>query len=149
MTLQSHVDAFHRAFGHPVRDLPQTIGEPEATLSFALIEEELDEYREALWTSEFVECGEPGCCTSWEESYDPDLVKIADALGDVIWTAIGAATRHGIDVERLIEAIAESNMSKLGEDGKPIYTVPGDPTSKILKGPNYREPDIKGALDLT
>lgn len=144
MSLQSQVEGFHRKFGHPVRTTPQTIGMDEARLAFDLIEEELEEFRTALFTEKWYECGEPGCCTEVREEYAPDLVAIADALGDIIWTAIGAAARHGIDVERLIAEIALSNDSKLGADGKPIYR----PDGKIQKGPHYSPPNIERALNI-
>lgn len=73
---------------------------------------------------------------------------MADAVADLDVVVNGAGIRHGFDMQALSREVFDSNMSKLGADGKPAYTVPGDPTSKIAKGPNFREPDIAGVLGL-
>lgn len=132
--IQQSVIEFHRKFGHPVRDTPQTITEGEAGQAYSFIEEELLE----LWADGLgygaSACGEYGCCQS---EYEPDIVEIADALGDVVFTAYGMAARHGIDLDRVLAAICESNMSK---------TANGQ--NKILKGEDYFPPRIAEALGL-
>mgnify|MGYP000013867299 FL=1 len=120
------VTEFHEAFGlgiatHPTADLPAQISE----LRFNLMKEENEEYLEATKTN--------------------DLVEIADALGDMLYILCGTIISHGMQykIEAVFDAIQSSNMSKLGEDGKPIYREDG----KVLKGPNYFRPDIAAALD--
>jgi predicted HAD superfamily Cof-like phosphohydrolase len=71
-----------------------------------------------------------------------DLVEIADALGDIIYIAYGTGVAYGLPMDEIFSEIQRSNMSKLGEDGKPIYRDDG----KVLKGPNYTRPDIKAIL---
>ena len=137
--LQSLVEDFHHKFGHPVRDTPTTIEESEFDLGYALIAEELAELDSASYV-EACACGEE--CGSGDVEYAPCLVEIADAIGDVLWTTIGMAVRHGIDVERLMLEIARSNDSKLGADGKPVY----HPNGKIAKGPNFQPPNIEAVL---
>jgi predicted HAD superfamily Cof-like phosphohydrolase len=130
--IQQNVIDFHNKFGHPVRDSPENITEEEAVLAYGFIEEELDELQEALFMSA---CGEPaGCCTV---EYNPDIVDAADALGDIVFTAYGFAARLGIDLDRVLAAICESNMSK---------TANGQ--NKILKGEDYFPPRITEALGL-
>jgi predicted HAD superfamily Cof-like phosphohydrolase len=148
LNLQSYVEDFHRKFGHPVRTEPQTIDEGEALLAFRMIEEELMELDDALWKSDECICGETGCNTFSQSYYAPDLVEIADALGDIVWLALGMASRHGIDMNRVMTEIARSNDSKLGLDGKPIYITEGPKAGKIGKGPNYTPPNLKAALGI-
>jgi len=120
------VEEFHDAFGianhyKPVAD----IGLEGALLRYELIREENEEYLEA--------CREG------------NLVEIADALGDQLYILCGTILKHGLQhvIEEVFDEIHRSNMSKLGEDGKPIYREDG----KVLKGPNYFKPDIKNILD--
>lgn len=80
--------------------------------------------------------------------YAPDLVAVADAVADLDVVVNGCGIRHGLDMQALSREVFASNLSKLGADGKPVYKVPGDPTSKIAKGPNFREPDIAGVLGI-
>ena len=134
--IQQQVIDFHNKFGHPVRDVPQTITEQEAELAASFIEEEVEELRAALFTREYMTCGEDYPCCDWdEETYSPNLVEIADALGDIVFTAYGMAARHGIDLDRVLAAICESNLSK---------TANGQ--AKITKGPDYFPPRIAEAL---
>ena len=133
--IQTGVADFHRKFGHPVRDTPQIIGEAEAKLAYGFIEEELYEVEEAMYSMESWECGEPGCCSGFDQNYDPDLIEIADGLGDVVFTAYGMALRFGIDLDRVLAAIVESNMTK---------TANGQ--EKITKGEDYVPPKIAEAL---
>ena len=72
-----------------------------------------------------------------------DLTEIADALGDIIYIAYGTAVAYGLPMDKIFNEIHRSNMSKLGEDGKPIYREDG----KVLKGPRYAPPDIKSIID--
>ena len=129
--IQQQVIEFHTKFGHPVRDTPQVIDQKEARQAFSFIEEELCElWDDGLYPSP--ECGEPGCCTG---DYAPDVVEIADALGDIVFTAYGMAVRHGIDLDRVLAAICESNMSKEANG-----------MGKIKKGEDYFPPRIAEAL---
>ena len=114
------VQKFHKAFGHPIGDKLNFVPKVRAELRFDLMKEENEEYMEA------VEAG--------------DLVEIADALGDMMYILAGTIIEHGMQnkIEEVFEEIQRSNMSKLGEDGKPIYRDDG----KILKGPNYSKPNL-------
>ena len=80
-----------------------------------------------------------------EAANEGDLVEVADALGDMLYILCGTILEHGMQykIEEVFEEIQRSNMSKLGEDGKPIYREDG----KVLKGPNYFKPDIEGVMD--
>lgn len=71
-----------------------------------------------------------------------DLVEIADALADIIYIAYGTGVTYGLPMDEIFDEVHRSNMSKLGEDGKPIYREDG----KVLKGPNYFKPDIAGIV---
>ena len=72
-----------------------------------------------------------------------DLEEIADALTDILYVDYGAGCAYGIDLDKCFKEVQRANMSKLGEDGKPIYREDG----KVLKGPNYSEPDLKGIVN--
>ena len=80
-----------------------------------------------------------------EAANDNDLVEVADALGDMLYILCGTIIEHGLQykIEEVFEEIQRSNMSKLGEDGEPIYREDG----KVLKGPNYFKPNIKEILE--
>ena len=129
--IQQAVIEFHKKYGHPVRETPQTIDADEAEQAYGFIEEECMELWEAVGIP--VESCGAGCCE--EEPYSPNLIEIADALGDVVFTAYGMAIRHGIDLDRVLHAIVESNMTK---------TANG--MGKIKKGPEYIAPRIAEAL---
>jgi len=73
---------------------------------------------------------------------DRDLVAVADALSDILYVVYGAAHAYGIPIDECFDEVHNSNMSKLGKDGKPIYREDG----KILKGPYFYEPDLKGIM---
>ena len=151
MTTEIRTIEFHSAFGHPVRMLPQTIGRDEALLALGLIEEEFRELAEAMFPgiTHDMECVPVTKILKeypYEYAYEPDLVAIGDAVGDLDVVVNGAGIRHGFDMEQLGKEIHRSNMSKLDADGKPVYKIPGDPTSKIGKSALFREPDIAGAL---
>ena len=121
------VKLFHKKFNinylnDPKANIPQEIKE----LRFKLMEEENLEYLKA--------------------TKENDLVEIADALGDMLYILCGTIISHGLQnkIEEIFQEIQSSNMSKLGDDGMPIYREDG----KVLKGPNYFKPDIRKILKL-
>jgi predicted HAD superfamily Cof-like phosphohydrolase len=116
------VREWHEAFSLPVADKPRLISEDRAELRRRLIQEEFDEFLEAI------EAG--------------DLENAMKELGDLSWVVQGTAVEMGIDLDLVISAIYKSNMSKLGPDGKPIYRDDG----KVLKGPDYVETDLSHLL---
>lgn len=150
MSTYTRTAEFHEKFGHPVRENPQVIpSSDEAWLSFSLILEELQELADAMFdqsVSVVAHVAPDGL------TYNPDLVAIADATGDLDVVVNGNGLRHGFDMERLGEEIHRSNMSKLGADGEPIYSrgveLDGKPAGKIMKGPGFFEPNIAEALGL-
>ncbi|WP_394757876.1 hypothetical protein [Flavobacterium sp.] len=116
------VHEFHSAFGLGINTLPTgDLGENKNLLRFNLMKEENEEYLEAVTNN--------------------DLVEIADALGDMLYILCGTIIEHGLQdkMESVFDEIQRSNMSKLGEDGKPIYREDG----KVLKGPNYFKPNFE------
>ena len=115
---QALVTEFHQKYGQPVAFGPVMLTPGRAQLRWSLIAEELEEYVEAVEAS--------------------NLVDVADALGDLLYVVYGTAVEHGIDMAPVLEEIHRSNMSKLGEDGKPIYREDG----KVLKGTGYTPPDL-------
>ncbi len=120
------VTEFHNAFGLGVNETPIVdIGESKKMLRFNLMKEENEEYLEAVKNN--------------------DLVETADALGDMLYILCGTIIEHGMQykIEEVFNEIQRSNMSKLGEDGKPIYREDG----KVMKGPNYFKPNIKEILE--
>jgi len=120
------VTAFHTAFKLNMNHKPiAKIGNDRTTLRFNLMKEENEEYLEAAENN--------------------DLVEIADALGDMLYILCGTIIEHGLQdkITDVFNEIQRSNMSKLGEDGKPIYREDG----KVLKGPNYFKPNIAAILD--
>jgi predicted HAD superfamily Cof-like phosphohydrolase len=122
MSMQDQVREFHKTFGAPVAAVPRLLTRERYELRKSLIEEELVEYMVAF---------EKG-----------DIVEIADALGDILYVVLGTALEHGMNMEAIVTEIHESNMSKLGDDGKPIYREDG----KILKGPNFYLPKLRKVL---
>lgn len=116
---------FHRTFGAWLEDEP-TVDVPDEVieLRFALIHEELEEYRDAAGRR--------------------DLVGVADALTDLLYVVLGTYVSHGLHVhaEPLFDEVHDSNMSKLDEAGRPIYRDDG----KVLKSDSFREPDLEGVL---
>ena len=120
------VKAFHQAFGLGVLNAPKAdLGLDKIKLRFNLMGEENEEYLEAAQKG--------------------DLVEVADALGDMLYILCGTILEHGLQykIEAVFNEIQRSNMSKLGADGKPIYREDG----KVMKGPNYFEPNISGILE--
>src|SRR5688572_7431947 len=119
------VREFHEAFLIPNNDAPTLLEKPDFELRHRLMHEENEEYLDA--------------CVKG------DLVEIADALGDQLYILCGTILKHGMQ-HKIVEVFTEihrSNMSKLGEDGEPVYRADG----KIIKGPNYFKPNIKTILD--
>lgn len=129
--IQQSVIDFHKKFGHPVRDTPQTIDANEARQAYGFIDEELGE----LWDAMEYEGCTPTCGECTPKS--ADLIEIADALGDIVFTAYGMAVRHGIDLDLVLKEICESNMTK---------TPNG--MGKIKKGDDYVAPNIARALSM-
>lgn len=125
-TIINHVKTFHESFGINNENSPKAdVGSNTIDLRYKLMREENEEY--------------------WEAAKDGDLVEIADALGDQLYILCGTILAHGMQhkIVEVFEEIQKSNMSKLGADGKPIYREDG----KVMKGPNYFKPNIKGILD--
>jgi len=115
------VEKFHNAFGQENGKVPRLLNKEDSELRFRLMAEENEEYLEA--------------------AEKDDLVEIADALGDQMYILCGTILKHGMQhiIEKVFDEIQASNMSKLGEDGKPILRADG----KILKGPGFFKPDLK------
>ena len=115
------VAEFHKAFNHPIAKEPTLISPERASLRFDLMKEENEEYLLA-------------CSNN-------DLVEVADALGDQLYILAGTMLEHGMQdkILEVFQEIQRSNMSKLGNDGKPILREDG----KILKGENYTPPNLK------
>ena len=112
------VKTFMQTFGQEVKTKPSFSSDKINSLRYALIKEELEELKEAM--------------------ENKDLLEVADALTDILYVAYGAGHAFGIDLDKCFEEVQNSNMSKLGEDGKPIYNESG----KVMKGPKYFKPDL-------
>ncbi len=115
------VTQFHTAFKIGHSETPKAdLGESKHKLRYDLMKEENEEYLEAVQNN--------------------DLIEIADALGDMMYILCGTIIEHGLQhkIEAVFDEIQRSNMSKLGEDGNPIYREDG----KVMKGPNYFKPDF-------
>ena len=120
------VEKFHDSFGISNNYEPTTqLSKQDIQLRFNLLKEENEEYLNAAKSG--------------------DMVEVADALGDLMYILFGTIMKHGMQhkIVEVFEEIQRSNMSKLGEDGKPIYREDG----KVLKGPNYFKPNIKSILN--
>ena len=120
------VNEFHKAFGLGIQNSPTAELEINRNLlRYKLMREENEEYLDA--------------------ANNKDLVEVADALGDMLYTLCGTIIEHGMQhkIEEVFDEIQKSNMSKLGADGKPIFREDG----KVLKGPNYFKPDINSILN--
>ncbi len=112
------VKTFMETFGQEVKTKPSFSTDKINSLRYDLIKEELEELKEAM--------------------ENKDLLEVADALTDILYVAYGAGHAFGIDLDKCFEEVQNSNMSKLGEDGKPIYNESG----KVMKGPKYFKPDL-------
>ena len=113
------VKTFMKTFGQIVRTNPQFPDDKTTQLRFNLIKEELNELELAIKAK--------------------DLKEIADALTDILYVTYGAGYAYGINLDKCFKEVQKANMSKLGEDGKPIYNEKG----KVMKGPNYSKPNLK------
>ena len=117
------VKIFMKTFGQMVRTKPQFPDEETIQLRYDLIKEELNELEQAMKTK--------------------NLKEIADALTDILYVTYGAGYAYGINLDKCFKEVQRANMSKLGNDGKPIYNEKG----KVMKGPNYSEPNLKQFVD--
>ena len=118
MTKIASVKKFMETFGQEVKDKAEFPSNKIVKLRYDLIKEELDEFEQAI--------------------KDKNLKEIADSLTDILYVTYGAGHAFGIDLDKCFDEVQRSNMSKLGQDGKPIYNENG----KVMKGPNYFEPDL-------
>lgn len=137
------VKEFHETFGHPVGDKPEVPDDDRQELRLALILEEALELAEALgFKTEHVKREVGYMLYDYPTESEPDLVGVADALGDLDYVVNGAALEFGIDLPAVTAEVHRSNMTKLGPDGKPIYREDG----KILKGEGYEPPNLEKVL---
>ena len=118
MTNFQKVKNFMETFGQEVKSRPSFSSDKINILRYNLIKEELDEFKQALENN--------------------DLLEVADALTDILYVTYGAGHAFGINLDACFEEVQNSNMSKLGNNGKPIYNAQG----KVMKGPNYFKPDL-------
>ena len=116
------VKTFMETYGQEVKTKSMFPDKKIVNLRLALIKEELEELTNAIQNN--------------------DIVEVADALTDILYVTYGAGHSFGIDLDKCFEEVQKSNMSKLDEDGKPIFNDNG----KVMKGPNYFRPDIKKCL---
>ena len=114
----SKVGVFMKTFGQEVKNKPSFSSDKINKLRIDLIKEELEELTEAI--------------------KNKDLLEVADALTDILYVTYGAGHAFGIDLDKCFDEVQNSNMSKLSEDGRPIYNESG----KVMKGPNYFKPDL-------
>ena len=112
------VGTFMKTFGQEVKTKPSFSSDKINKLRIDLIKEELEELSEAM--------------------KNKDLLEVADALTDILYVTYGAGHAFGIDLDKCFDEVQNSNMSKLGENGEPIYNESG----KVMKGPNYFKPDL-------
>ena len=112
------VKTFMETFGQEVKTKPSFSSDKINSLRYDLIKEELEELKEAM--------------------ENKDLLEVADALTDILYVTYGAGHAFGINLDQCFEEVQSSNMSKLGEDGRPIYNESG----KVMKGPKYFKPDL-------
>ena len=119
----SKVGTFMKIFGQEVKTSPALSTDKINRLRIDLIKEELEELTEAM--------------------NNKDLLEVADALTDILYVTYGAGHAFGIDLDKCFEEVQNSNMSKLDENGKPIYNDSG----KVMKGPNYFKPDLSKFVD--
>ena len=112
------VKKFMQTFGQQIKEKAEFPNEKITKLRYELIEEELQEFKEAIDKK--------------------DIKEVADALTDILYVTYGAGHAFGIDLDKCFDEVQNSNMSKLDEDGKPIYNEHG----KVMKGPNYFKPDL-------
>ena len=118
MTNFEKVGLFMTTFGQEVKTKPGLSSEKINSLRIKLIEEELKEFKEAI--------------------KNKDLKEAIDALTDILYVTYGAGHAFGVNLDECFDEVQRSNMSKLNEDGKPIYNEDG----KVMKGPNYFKPNL-------
>ena len=107
-----------KTFGQEVKEKAEFPSDKITSLRYELIKEELEELKEAI--------------------NNKDIKEVADALTDILYVTYGAGHAFGINLDNCFKEVQNSNMSKLGNDGKPIYNDKG----KVMKGPNYFKPDL-------
>jgi predicted HAD superfamily Cof-like phosphohydrolase len=117
------VKTFMETFGQEVKTKPSFSTDKINSLRYDLIKEELEELKIAM--------------------ENKDLLEVADALTDILYVTYGAGHAFGINLDKCFEEVQNSNMSKLGEDSKPIYNESG----KVMKGPKYFKPDLTKFLN--
>ena len=118
------VKKFMNTYGQDVKEKAEFPENKIVQLRIDLIEEELNELKEAIKNN--------------------DIVEVADALTDILYVTYGAGHSFGVNLDECFDEVQRSNMSKLGEDGKPIYNDSG----KVMKGPNYFAPNLKKIVNL-
>ena len=118
MTNFEKVGLFMTTFGQEVKTKPDLSSEKINNLRISLINEELEEFKQAIKNN--------------------DLKEAVDALTDILYVTYGAGHAFGVNLDKCFDEVQKSNMSKLGKDGKPIYNDDG----KVMKGPNYFKPDL-------
>ena len=122
MTNFEKVGLFMKTFGQEVKTTPGLSSEKINNLRISLINEELEEFKEAI--------------------KNKDLKEAIDALTDILYVTYGAGHAFGVNLDKCFDEVQKSNMSKLGKDGKPIYNEAG----KVMKGPSYFKPDLSKFL---
>ena len=120
----NNVKTFMNTYGQDVKEKAEFPESKIVQLRIDLIEEELNELKEAI--------------------KNKDIVEVADALTDILYVTYGAGHSFGVNLDECFDEVQRSNMSKLGEDGKPIYNDSG----KVMKGPNYFAPNLKKIVNL-
>ena len=118
MTNFENVKMFMKTFGQEIKEKAGFPKEHISSLRYDLIKEELEELKEAI--------------------NNKDIKEVADALTDILYVTYGAGHAFGINLDKCFEEVQNSNMSKLGKDGKPIYNEKG----KVMKGPHYFKPNL-------
>ena len=118
------VKTFMNTYGQDVKEKAEFPENKIVQLRIDLIEEELNELKEAI--------------------KNKDIVEVADALTDILYVTYGAGHSFGVNLDECFDEVQRSNMSKLGEDGQPIYNDSG----KVMKGPNYFAPNLKNIVNL-
>ena len=122
MTNFEKVGIFMKTFGQEVKTKAELSNDKINELRVSLINEELEELKKAIEGN--------------------DILEVADALTDILYVTYGAGHAFGINLDKCFNEVQQSNMSKLGSDGKPIYNESG----KVMKGPNYFKPDLSKFL---
>ena len=122
MTNFEKVGLFMKTFGQEVKKKPGLSTEKINKLRISLINEELEEFKNAIKNN--------------------DLNETADALTDILYVTYGAGHAFGINLDKCFDEVQQSNMSKLGDDGKPIYNEEG----KVMKGPKFFKPNLEKFL---